>query len=130
MTEGKLVSSDLLVQLLKNAIQGKSKVLVDGFPRNQENIDEWTKQIGDSANLKFVLFMNVDLETMKQRLLKRGEESGRADDNEATIQKRFDTFTNESMPIIEHYKKEGKVKEIDSGKSIEDVYADVKACFQ
>ena len=95
MSEGKLVSSEMLVTLLKNAMKGQEKCLIDGFPRNQENIDEWDKQIGDSVDLKFVLFMDVDLDTMKARLLKRGEDSGRADDNEETIKKRFDTFTNE-----------------------------------
>ena len=46
---------------------------------------------------------------MQERLLERGKTSGRADDNLETIKKRFDTFTEQSMPVIEHYAKQGKV---------------------
>ena len=133
MSQGKLVSSDLLVQLLNKAMKDrgweKKKFLIDGFPRNQENIDEWNKQIGEKANLKFVLMMDVSEEVMKERLLKRGKDSGRADDNEATIIKRFDTFKNESMPVIKVYEKQGKVKKINSGNPVETVFEDVKKAF-
>ena len=133
MSEGKLVSSDLLVELLKKAMKErgweKKKFLLDGFPRNQENIDEWNKQIGKEAFVKFVLFFEVDKETMKTRLLKRGEASGRADDNEETIVKRFETFEKESMPIVDVYNKQKKVRKIDAGKSIEEVNEAVKKLF-
>ncbi|VDQ17356.1 unnamed protein product [Trichobilharzia regenti] len=46
---------------------------------------------------------------MRQRLLKRGETSGRADDNEETILKRFNTFNELTKPVIDHYKKQNKV---------------------
>lgn len=46
---------------------------------------------------------------MKQRLLKRGETSGRADDNEATIVQRLKTFEEKTAPVIKHYTEKGKV---------------------
>jgi adenylate kinase family enzyme len=89
MNEGKLVPTELLIGLLKQGMKDggweQSKFLVDGFPRNQENVDVWNKEIGNEVRIKFVLFFDVDEDTMKSRLLKRGETSGRADDNEATI---------------------------------------------
>jgi adenylate kinase family enzyme len=42
---------------------------------------------------------------MEERLLKRGETSGRSDDNMATIVKRFNTFQRESMPVVKFYEK-------------------------
>ena len=129
MSQGKLVSSDLLVQLLKKAMKGK-KFLIDGFPRNQENIDEWNKQIGDTVDLQFVLMMDVSEDVMRERLLKRGQESGRADDNEATILKRFETFQKESLPVIKNYEKLGKVKKINSGQAVDAVFEDVKKAFK
>jgi UMP-CMP kinase len=49
---------------------------------------------------------------MLERLLKRGETSGREDDNIETIKKRFKTFLETSMPVVEHFKKQGKVKTV------------------
>ena len=46
---------------------------------------------------------------MKQRLLKRGETSGRADDNEATIIQRLKTFEEKTQPVIKHYSQKGKI---------------------
>ncbi len=55
-----------------------------------------------------VLYFEVSDETMTKRLLKRGETSGRVDDNEETIKKRLATFHNLTRPVIEHYGKQGK----------------------
>ena len=52
---------------------------------------------------------DVSDETMKSRLLKRAETSGRADDNEETIIKRLETFHNHTQPVIMHYQQLGKV---------------------
>jgi hypothetical protein len=46
---------------------------------------------------------------MLKRLLKRGETSGRIDDNAETIKKRFKTFLELSYPVVEHFRKKGKV---------------------
>ena len=110
-------------------MKGK-KFLIDGFPRNQENIDEWNKQIGDTVDLQFVLMMDVSEDVMRERLLKRGQDSGRADDNEATILKRFETFQKESLPVIKNYEKLGKVKKINSGQTVDAVFEDVKKAFK
>lgn len=54
---------------------------------------------------KLVIFLDCPKEEMEKRLLKRGETSGRSDDNAATIIKRFDTFQRESLPVIDFYNK-------------------------
>ena len=51
---------------------------------------------------------------MKQRLLARGETSGRVDDNEETIAKRLETFENQTKPVIEYYESQNKVKKVHS----------------
>ena len=134
MEEGKLVSSAMLVELLKKGMKDrgweKSRFLLDGFPRNQENIDEWEKQIGNEAHVKFVLLIDVSKEVMKERILSRGKESGRADDNEEAIVKRFETFETESVPIIKHFEKKKLVRKIDSSKPVDEVYAEVQKLFK
>ena len=59
-----------------------------------------------------VLYFEVSDDTMKARLLKRGETSGRVDDNEETIAKRLKTFHNHTQPVIDHYAKQNKVKQV------------------
>ena len=49
---------------------------------------------------------------MNQRLLARGETSGRVDDNEETIGKRLETFENQTKPVIEYYETQSKVKKV------------------
>ena len=58
--------------------------------------------------------------------MKRGETSGRVDDNIESIMKRFVTFNETSMPVIDHFKKDGKVEEISCEGNIDEVYGRVK----
>jgi len=106
MKEGKLIDSETLMKFIKFSIQGSAnkKILLDGFPRNKENLDCWNKNMGDVADVKGVLYFEVSDEEMKKRLLGRNE--GRADDNEETIAKRLATFNNDTKPIIEFYEKQ------------------------
>ena len=129
MKEGRLISSDKLITYVKLGISTSKnkKILLDGFPRNKENIDAWNKQMNDVADVVAVVYFEVPDDVMKQRLLSRNE--GRADDNEETIAKRLETFNAETKPVIDTYEKEGKLIKIDATKSVDDVFADVKAKF-
>ena len=129
MKEGKLISSQKLIQYVKVGIMASQnkKILLDGFPRNQENLNEWNKQMKDVADVVAVVYFELADEVMKERLLGRNE--GRADDNEETIAKRIQTFNEETKPVIDAYEKEGKLVKIDASKSVDDVFADVKQQF-
>ena len=129
MKEGKLISSQKLISFVKVGIVASpnKKILLDGFPRNKENLDEWNKQMKDVADVVADVYFELADEVMKERLLGRNE--GRADDNEETIAKRISTFNEETKPVIEAYEKEGKVIKIDASKSVDDVFAEVKQKF-
>ena len=129
MKEGRLIPSDKLISYVKLGIVASKnkKILLDGFPRNKENIDEWNKQMKDVADVVAVVYFEVPDEIMKQRLLGRNE--GRADDNEETIAKRLETFNAETKPVIDTYEKEGKLIKIDATKSVDEVFTDVKNKF-
>ena len=129
MKEGKLIPSDKLISFVKLGIVSSKnkKILLDGFPRNQDNINEWNKQMKNVADVVAVVYFEVPDDVMKQRLLGRNE--GRADDNEETIAKRLETFNAETKPVIDTYEKEGKLIKIDATKSVDDVFADVKNKF-
>jgi len=129
MKEGRLIPSDKLISYVKLGIVASKnkKILLDGFPRNKENIDEWNKQMKDVADVVAVVYFEVPDEIMKQRLLGRNE--GRADDNEETIAKRLETFNAETKPVIDTYEKEGKLLKIDATKTVDEVFTEVKQKF-
>jgi adenylate kinase family enzyme len=67
---------------------------------------------------------------MESRLLKRGETSGRSDDNAETIKKRFKTFVEQSLPVIEHYEKQGKAHKISAVPAPEEVFERVQEALE
>ena len=75
---------------------------------------------------RFVLFFDCPENVMSKRLLERGKTSGRSDDNAESIKKRFRTFVETSMPVVDHFEKEGKVVKVMATKSPDEVYEDVK----
>ena len=127
MKEGKLISSSTLMKVLKEYIMDSrnKKILVDGYPRNQENIDEWEKQMKGSVEVKGALYIEVSNEEMTKRLLGRNE--GRADDNEETIKKRLDTFEKETKPILDYFEKKNILMKIDGMKTPDDIEKDIAA---
>ncbi|KXJ76583.1 hypothetical protein RP20_CCG009359 [Aedes albopictus] len=109
---------------------GNDKFLIDGFPRNEDNLQGWNRKMADKVQLLFVLFFECSEDQCVQRCLKRGESSGRSDDNLESLKKRFNTYINDTMPIIEHYRKQDLVKPIDAAPAPDDVFEAVKAAFK
>jgi len=129
--EGKIVPAQVTVDLLRKAMakSGNDKFLVDGFPRDLENKKCWDDTMGDVAEVTFLLYLACPQSIMLARLLERGKTSGRVDDNEDSIKKRFATYEAATRPIIEEFTRLGKTKEVDSNRDIELVFADVSKCF-
>ncbi|XP_024538873.1 adenylate kinase isoenzyme 5 [Selaginella moellendorffii] len=104
MAEGKLVPSEIPLNLLKAAMEKSERkhFLIDGFPRSVDQAQLFEKKIG-KPNL--VIYLECPFKVMQERLLKRGETSGRSDDNMETIKKRFETYRKESFPVVRFYEK-------------------------
>lgn len=87
--------------------------------------------MGDFALVPFLLFFKCDEKAMTERILGRAAEAKkngqavRKDDNEETLKKRFGVFKNDTMPVVENFRKQDKCKEVNAMGSIDDVY---KAC--
>ncbi|TPP56541.1 ATP:UMP phosphotransferase [Fasciola gigantica] len=80
--------------------------LIDGYPRELEQGIRFEKEV---CPCLCVIAFEVSQEIMEKRLLKRGETSGRVDDNVETIKKRFRTFNESTKPVLEYYKKQNKL---------------------
>ena len=133
ISAGKIVPSDITTTLIKNAMEelreekGQTKFLIDGFPRSEGNVNSWTDVVGNRAIVECILFFECPEDILTSRLLERAKTSGRNDDSIDVIRKRFATYRDESMPIIEMYEKEGKVRKIIADRSIEEVYEEVES---
>lgn len=130
---GTIVPVEITCKLLERAMQqsNSNKFLIDGFPRNQDNLDGWNREMSDKVDLLFVLFFDCSQETCVERCLKRGAAgSGRSDDNMESLKKRIQTFINDSLPIIEYYKEKDLVRRVEASKAPEDVFEEVKQIFK
>eukprot|EP00397_Hematodinium_sp_SG-2012_P032230 GEMP01034300.1.p1 GENE.GEMP01034300.1~~GEMP01034300.1.p1 ORF type:complete len:202 (+),score=49.08 GEMP01034300.1:163-768(+) len=127
---GNIVPVEITVNLLNKAMladveKGVLKFLVDGFPRNEDNVRGWEKVIGNSMDVRGVLFFDLSEEDMERRLLSRAESSGRSDDNIEIIRKRFITNVEATMPIVQMYKEKGVVVTVDGSPAADEVFAEV-----
>ncbi|KAK2535456.1 hypothetical protein Q9233_003753, partial [Columba guinea] len=126
MEKGELVPLDTVLDMLRDAMVAKADVskgfLIDGYPREVKQGEEFEKKIGPPTLL---LYVDAGKETMVKRLLKRGETSGRVDDNEETIKKRLETYYKATEPVIAFYKSRGIVRQLNAEGSVEEVFQQV-----
>lgn len=128
---GKIVPVEVTCSLLENAMKasGKSRFLIDGFPRNQDNLDGWNRQMSEKVDMQFVLFFDCSEDVCVQRCLGRGQTSGRTDDNMESLKKRISTYNNDSLPIIKFFESAGQVKKIDASPDADQVFGEVERLF-
>eukprot|EP01099_Mayorella_cantabrigiensis_P008947 TRINITY_DN922_c0_g1_i1.p1 TRINITY_DN922_c0_g1~~TRINITY_DN922_c0_g1_i1.p1 ORF type:complete len:215 (-),score=83.62 TRINITY_DN922_c0_g1_i1:61-705(-) len=124
MKEGQIVPSSVTVKLLQNEVFAShgSRFLIDGFPRNQENNQAFEALLRDQIVLARVLHFECPEDILLERLKGRGVASGRLDDNEETVRKRFGVFKQQTLPILEHYTKQDLVTTIVANKTIDEVF--------
>ncbi|CAF4802657.1 unnamed protein product [Rotaria sp. Silwood1] len=118
---GSIVPVAVTCKLLENAMEksGKENFLIDGFPRNKDNVEGWKKAMDGKVNVQCVLFFDCDEKTCVARCLERGKGSGRTDDNEESLKKRIVTYNDSTRPVIQLYEKENLVKHIDASHDVD-----------
>ncbi|KAH0482575.1 MAG: uncharacterized protein KVP18_003225 [Porospora cf. gigantea A] len=122
---GTLVPVEITLQLMREKMHehGPGMYLIDGFPRDRENLDKWQSVLGTEAPVVCCLFLDCPEDVMEGRLLQRGEESGRLDDNLACIKKRFAAFQKDTVPIIDWFKKQKKLVSVPSLGTADETWA-------
>lgn len=93
-----------------------------GFPRKLDQAHAFERTVVPS---KFTLFFDCSEAVMEKRLLRRGETSGRADDNMESIKKRFRTFVETSMIVVTEFESQDRVVRVNAEQEPDDVYKDV-----
>ncbi|XP_021954300.1 UMP-CMP kinase isoform X2 [Folsomia candida] len=130
--DGTIVPVEITCSLIERAMNesGSSLFLIDGFPRNQNNLEGWEKEMSDKVNVLFVLFFDAPEEVCVERCLSRGQAgSGRSDDNPESLKKRVNTYVNDTMPIVNHFYEKSLVRKVNAALDPEQVFGEVKTIF-
>jgi len=129
---GQLIPDELMVSILAKVYdsfgRGHKGVIFDGFPRTipqAEALKEMLNERGDKVAA--MIELDVPEEELMKRLLLRGQQSGRADDNEETIKKRLVVYHSQTQPLIEWYKQEGLHHHINGLGELDRIFADICA---
>ena len=117
-----------LAHVLDSHEESKKGVIFDGFPRTIAQAEALTRMLAErNAQVDVVLGLEVEEKELIDRLLKRGQVSGRSDDNLETIQKRLDVYHNQTKPLKDFYQKEKKYRAIQGMGSVDDIFKSIKS---
>ena len=133
--QGQLIPDELMIGILAQVIDDNKElaqngVIFDGFPRTipqAEALETLLNERGTSVSA--VIGLEVPEEELIDRLVKRGQMSGRSDDNEETIKKRLDVYHNQTSPLQEFYKEKGLYRAIKGIGTIDGIFEDIKAAI-
>ena len=129
ISEGKLLPDDLMISILDSVLDenkeaAKEGVIFDGFPRSIPQAKSLKTMLEKrAAKVNIVLGLEVDEAELIDRLIKRGLESGRSDDNLETIKKRLVVYHEQTSPLKQYYLDEGKYVAIEGSGSIDDIFS-------
>ncbi len=130
---GQLIPDDLMVSILAaklDTFEDSKGVIFDGFPRTIAQAEALKKMLNERGqDVTIMIELDVPEEELMTRLLKRGQESGRADDNEETIKKRLVVYNEQTTPLKDWYKKDGKHCYINGYGELDRIFADIVAAI-
>ena len=131
MNEGKFVSDEIVNSLLKTQIfdlSKKQKLIFDGYPRSLSQAKNLDILLNDSnQKIDHIFFLNVNKETIVERIKKRKVLEKRSDDDLDTILKRYDTYIETTRPVLDYYSKNSNFHEIDGSMEIDQITAKLEA---
>ncbi len=134
--EGRLVPDEVIIGMISDQIDATANqvkgYLFDGFPRTgaqAEALDNLLELKG--TGIARVLALEVSEDEITQRILQRGESSGRSDDRDpAVIRNRFRVYLEETAPVAEHYRRSDKVVDIHGEGSIDAIFEQLCAAIE
>ncbi len=127
MDAGRLVPDEVVVGMIRNKLNanpGAGGFIFDGFPRTGEqaaSLDDLLNEL--NAPITTMISMDVPERELIDRLLSRGKDSGRADDqNEEVIKDRLDVYQKQTAVLKNYYDKQGKMQEINGLGTVDEVF--------
>ena len=126
MDKGELVSDKIVIGMIRNKIeehQNGAGFIFDGFPRTVDQARELRKALTDyDERVGVMISLEVDREELVKRLLKRGKDTGRTDDNLETINNRIDVYNRQTIPVTYYYDKMHKHASVEGTGSVDTIF--------
>ena len=132
ISQGHLIPDDLMIKVLENVLDSSPEltskgVIFDGFPRTIDQAKSLNEMLAKrGTKVHAVVGLEVNEDDLIKRMLQRGKESGRADDNIDTIKERLNVYHNQTSPLRDFYITEGKYHAIDGNGNVDNVFGDIK----
>ena len=127
--QGQLIPDELMIDILASvfdSFKDSKGVIFDGFPRTIAQAEALKKMLAERGqDVSVMLDLEVPEDELMVRLIKRGKDSGRADDNEETIKKRLHVYHSQTSPLIDWYKNEKKYQHINGVGIMDGIFADI-----
>lgn len=133
ISKGQLIPDDLMIKVLEHELDAHPEktakgVIFDGFPRTITQAEELNKMLARrNAMIHAVVGLEVDEDELIRRMLQRGKESGRADDNIDTIKNRLDVYHNQTSPLREYYRTKKLYRPVDGNSTVDQIFDNIKA---
>lgn len=135
ISKGQLIPDDLMIRILDDVLEkeaaGKKGVIFDGFPRTipqAEALKELLKK--RNTDLHAVIGLEVPEDELMERMIQRGKQSGRSDDNPETIKNRLKVYHSQTQPLQEYYINEGKYLPIKGSGVVDEIFNDIAASLE
>ena len=134
VNRGELVSDELMIELIRERLAQSdtdSGFILDGFPRTTaqaEALDDMFSEIGRAFSVVFAL--QIPDSVAFDRLRRRAELEGRADDTDEAIQRRLDAYHRETEPLIEYYRARDKLVPIHGDRTENEVFAEIQQALE
>ena len=127
MAKGELVSDEIVIGMIKNKLEANQDAkgyIFDGFPRTVAQAEALDVLLASfNQGITGLISLNVEDDELIQRLLLRGECSGRADDNLETIKKRIAVYEKQTSPVANYYEKQKKYNPVLGMGSVDDIFS-------
>lgn len=130
ISKGQLIPDDLMIRILDDVLENeaaaKKGVVFDGFPRTIPQADALEELLAKrGSQLDAVIGLNVPEDELVHRMLARGKETGRADDNIDTIKNRLDVYHNQTLPLRKYYEEKGKYIAVNGTGIVDEIFANI-----
>lgn len=135
INQGQLIPDSLMIKILEEIIdndpKAKEGVILDGFPRTIPQAEALNRFLAKRGQeIHHVVGLEVPEYELVDRMIKRGAQTGRADDNLETIQNRLKVYHESTTPLRDFYIKEGKYRAINGSGSVDEIFADIAAALE
>ncbi len=130
--KGQLIPDDLMIDILANVLDTNKEaaangVIFDGFPRTIPQAEALERMLQErETSVSTVIGLEVPEDELIERMILRGKQTGRSDDNLETVKNRLTVYHNQTSPLQAFYKEKGLYQAIKGTGKIEEIFANIQ----